>query len=198
MSAVNVDPNVQRVLNFWFDRNPIEWIIAPAGLDDQLKSNFGDLVHKARNRELDSWTTASPESSVALVALLDQFSRNLFRGTPEAFAGDDQAWEVAVRALSQDFDKRVPVVQASTFCMTLLNRESLISVIAARCLWDSLKARCETQQEHEWVDMGIAGTKRHLAQLERFGRYPTRNKMLGRESTEAEEEFLKEHKPSLK
>ncbi|KAK7923654.1 hypothetical protein PG985_007725 [Apiospora marii] len=198
MSAANGDPEVQRVLNFWFDRNPIEWIIAPAGLDDQLKAEFGDLVRKARNRELDGWATASPESSVALVALLDQFSRNLFRGTPEAFAGDEQAWDVATRALAQDFDKQVPVIQASTFCMTLLNRESLISVIAARCLWDNLKTRCTTQQEHEWVEMGIAGTKRHLVQLERFGRYPTRNKILGRESTEAEEEFFKEHKPSLK
>ncbi|KAK8097419.1 hypothetical protein PG984_016558 [Apiospora sp. TS-2023a] len=198
MSAVNVDPDVQRVLTFWFDRNPIEWIIAPAGLDDQLMSEFGDLVRKARNRELNDWATAGPESSVALVALLDQFSRNLFRGTPEAFAGDDQAWDVTVKALAQDFDKQVSVIQASTFCMTLLNRESLISVVAARFLWDTLKARCETQQEHEWVDMGIAGTKRHLVQLERFGRYPTRNKILGRESTEAEEEFLKEHKPSLK
>lgn len=117
--------------------------------------------------------------------------------SPEAFAGDDQAWDVATRALAQDFDKGIGVIQASTYCMTLLNRESLISVLAARCLWDN-KTPCSTQQEHEWVDMGMAGTKRHLMQMERFGRYPTRNKVLGRESTDAEEEFMKEHKPSLK
>lgn len=68
MSAASANPDVQRVLTFWFDRNPIEWIIAPAGLDDQLKSEFGDLVHKARSHALDDWATASPESSVALVA----------------------------------------------------------------------------------------------------------------------------------
>ncbi|KAK8054874.1 hypothetical protein PG993_000101 [Apiospora rasikravindrae] len=198
MSAANENPDVKRVLSFWFDRPPIEWIIAPAGLDAQLKAEFGDLVQKARRNELDDWATTSPESSVALVALLDQFSRNLFRGTPDAFAGDAQAWSVATRAIAQDFEKQVTVIQASTFCMTLLNQESLISVIAARLLWENLKARCSTAQEQEWVDMGIAGTKRHLMQIERFGRYPTRNKVLGRENTEAEEEFLKEYKPSLK
>ncbi|KAK7941549.1 uncharacterized protein PG986_013936 [Apiospora aurea] len=67
MSAANGNPDVQRVLAFWFDRPPIEWIIAFDGLDHQLKTEFGDLVQKARRNELDDWATASPESSVALV-----------------------------------------------------------------------------------------------------------------------------------
>ncbi|XXH01442.1 hypothetical protein Hte_007802 [Hypoxylon texense] len=192
-----MNPEAKRVVAFWFDRNPMEWIVAPDGLDAQMKSEFGDLVLRARRGELDGWT-AEPEASLALVVLLDQFSRNLFRGTPDAFGGDAKAWDTVTQAVARDFDKQVTVIQASAFYMPLLQRESLISVIAARCLFEALKPRCATTQEHEWVDVGITASKRHLQQLERFGRYPTRNALLGRKNTEAEEEFLKEHKPSLK
>lgn len=68
----------------------MEWIVAPAGLDEQLKTNFGELVHKARADKLDDWAFP-PEGSVALVVLLDQFSRNLFRGSPDAFSADAKA-----------------------------------------------------------------------------------------------------------
>ncbi|OTB01230.1 hypothetical protein M426DRAFT_323627 [Hypoxylon sp. CI-4A] len=187
----------KRIVTFWFDRNPIEWIIAPKGLDAQIKTEFGDLALKARDGELDDWL-AEPESSLALVVLLDQFFRNIFRGSPDALSADAKAWETVTKAVARDFDKQVTVIQASAFYMPLLQKESLISVIAARCLFEALKPRCATAQEHEWVDIGIAAGKRHLAQLERFGRYPTRNALLGRENTEAEEEFLKEYNPSLK
>ncbi|KAI1193052.1 DUF924-domain-containing protein [Nemania serpens] len=192
-----IDPAVKRIIAFWFNRKPIEWIIAPKGLDEQLKSEFGDLVIKARWNELDGWG-AEPESSLALVVLLDQFSRNMFRGSAEAFSADAKAWKTATRSVARGFDKQVTVIQASAFYMPLLQQETLISVIAARGLFEGLKARCNSAEEHEWVDMGIAASHRHLAQLERFGRYPTRNALLGRANTRAEEEFLKEHKPSLK
>ncbi|KAI3338914.1 DUF924-domain-containing protein [Ustulina deusta] len=191
-----MNPDVKRIISFWFDRNPIEWIIAPDGLDDQLKSEFSDLVMQARRNEFDAWT-AEPESSLALVVLLDQFSRNIFRGSSEVFSGDKKAWEAVTKAVARDFDKRVTVIQASAFYMPLLQQESLVSVIAARCLFEALKGRCESTEEHKWVDMGVAASKRHLKQLVDFGRYPTRNALLGRESTTAEEMFLKQHKPSL-
>ncbi|KAK8087642.1 hypothetical protein PG997_002603 [Apiospora hydei] len=197
MSSVNTNPDVKRIMSFWFDRNPIEWIIAPEGLDSQIKTDFGDLVLKARRNELDDWNTESPESSVALVVLLDQFCRNIFRGTPDAFSGDAKAHEVATKAIARGFHKQVTVIQTSAFYMSLLSSESLIFIVAARCLWDELKTRCETKQEHDWVDMGIKGTDRHMEQLDQFGRYPTRNKLLGRENTEAEEKFLKEYNPTL-
>ncbi|KAI1423222.1 hypothetical protein F5Y12DRAFT_716585 [Xylaria sp. FL1777] len=192
-----MDSDVKRILSFWFDRNPIEWIVAPKGLDEQLKTEFGDLVLKARGNELDAWA-AEPESSLALVVLLDQFPRNLFRGSAEVFSGDAKAWDTATRAVARGFDARLTVLQASALYMALLQQETLISVIAARGLIEGLKARCATAEEHDWVDMGIAASQRHLAQLEKFGRYPTRNALLGRTNTEAEEEFLKDHKPSLK
>jgi uncharacterized protein (DUF924 family) len=191
-----MNTDAKRVVAFWFNRPPIEWIIAPEGLDAQMKSEFGDLVLKARSNELDDWVT-EPEGSVALVALLDQFPRNIFRGSPEAFSSDKKAWETATRAIAHDFDKQVTVIQASALYMPLMQQESLISVIASRCLFEALKPRCTTDEEHRWVDMGIAASKRHVKQLERFGRFPTRNALLGRENTEAEEQFLKEHVAGL-
>ncbi|KAK8875231.1 DUF924-domain-containing protein [Apiospora arundinis] len=191
MSEINAStPDVKRVLDFWFDRNPIDWVMSPAGLDDQIKTQFGDLVAQARRNELDAWATAGPEPCLALVALLDQFPRNLYRGTPEAYACDPKAFAITTRAIAHDFDKRVNVVQASSFYLTILNKEEEIAAIASRSLWTDLRPRCETEQEKKWVEMGISATQRHLVQLEQFGRYPTRNKSMGRENTEAEEKYL--------
>ncbi|KAF1950751.1 DUF924-domain-containing protein [Byssothecium circinans] len=191
-----MDKEVKRVIGFWFNRPPIEWIIAPEGLDAQMKSEFGDLVFQARANELDDWT-AEPEGSLALVALLDQFSRNIFRGSPEAFSSDTKACETATKAIAREFDRHVTVIQASAFYMPLMQQESLISVIASRYLFEALKPRCVGEEENKWVDMGIAASKRHMRQLERFGRFPTRNALLGRKNTEAEEKFLREHVASL-
>ncbi|KZZ99512.1 hypothetical protein AAL_02084 [Moelleriella libera RCEF 2490] len=189
--------DVRRVLDFWFNRPPIEWIVAPKGLDAQLKSDFGDLVIAARANTLDHWAEGTPEGSLALVVLLDQFSRNLFRGSPDAWSADAKACEVASRAVARDFDKQVSVIQASAFYLPLMQQESLVALIAARSLFEALKGRCSSDEEHKWVDMGIAAARRHVGQLQRFGRYPTRNAVLGRQNTQAEDEFLKEHVPSL-
>jgi uncharacterized protein (DUF924 family) len=188
--------SAKRVITFWFNRPPLEWIIAPKGLDAQMKSEFGDLVLQARRNELDEWA-AEPEGSVALVALLDQFSRNMFRGTAEAFSADAKACDVATKAIARDFDQQVTVIQASALYMPLMQQESLVSLIAARCLFQALKPRCESEEEHKWVDMAISAFGRHMQQLERFGRYPTRNAILGRENTKDEEEFLQDYKPTL-
>jgi uncharacterized protein (DUF924 family) len=188
--------NIKRIISFWFNRPPLEWIIAPKGLDAQMKAEFGDLVLQARRNELDEWA-AEPEGSVALVSLLDQFPRNLFRGSTDAFSADTKACDIATRAIARDFDQQVTVIQASALYMTLMQQESLITIIAARGLWQALKPRCETEEEHKWVDMGLAASKRHMSQIERFGRFPTRNAILGRKNTETEEQYLQEHTQTL-
>ncbi|KAF2653888.1 DUF924-domain-containing protein [Lophiostoma macrostomum CBS 122681] len=186
--------DVKRVMTFWFNRPPLEWIIAPAGLDDQMKSEFGHLVEKARQNELDDWAL-EPEGSLALVVILDQFSRNLFRGSPEAFSTDTKASSTTAKAIAKDFDKQVTVIQASAFYLSLMQQESLLSLVAARSLFEGLKHRCVSDEEHKWVDLCITACKRHMDQLEQFGRYPSRNALLGRENAAAEEEYLKEHIP---
>jgi uncharacterized protein (DUF924 family) len=185
-------PDIDHVISFWFDRPPMEWIIAPEGLDAELKAQFSDLVAKARSSQLDDWAP-SAEGSLALVVMLDRFSRNIYRDSADAWSADEKAWETATRAIAQGFDKVVTVLQASAFYMPLMQKESLISVIAARGLFETLKSRCVSEEEHKWVGLGIMAAGGHMEQLLRFGRYPSRNKFLGRANTEAEEEFLEEH-----
>jgi uncharacterized protein (DUF924 family) len=156
-SAPTMNPDAQNIISFWFNRPPMEWIIAPGGLDAQIKSKFGDLVLRARRNELENWTT-DPEASVALVALLEQFPRNIFRGSAEAFTSDAKAYDVATKAIAQGFDKQVTVIQASALYMPLMQQESIISLIAARCLFEALKPRCGNEEEHKWVGMGIAAS----------------------------------------
>lgn len=188
--------DIKRVVAFWFNRNPMEWIVAPEGFDSQCKSEFSDLVQKARRNELEGWAT-EPEGSLALVVLLDQLPRNIFRDSLDAFGSDEKAYETATRAVARGFDKQVTVIQASSFYMPLMQQESLISLVAARCLFEALKPRAVSTEEHNWVDMGIQAANGHIEQLTRFGRYPTRNAVLGRKTTEAENEFLKEHQRRL-
>jgi uncharacterized protein (DUF924 family) len=145
------------VISFWFNRPPMEWIVAPSGLDAQMTSEFSALVLRARRNELDDWTT-EPEASVALVVLLEQFPRNIFRGSADAFASDAKAYEIATKAIAQDFDKRITVFQASALYMPLMQQESIVSLIAARCLFEGLKIRCVSDEEHKWVEMGIAAS----------------------------------------
>jgi uncharacterized protein (DUF924 family) len=195
-SSLSMDHDAEQVVSFWFDRPPIEWIIAPEGLDEQIKSKFLGLVLKARNDDLEAWAE-SPNSSLALIVLLEQFPRNVYRGSQQAFSSDTKAYDIAMKAIAQEFDKQVSVIQASAFYMPLMQQESLISVLAAKALFEGLKTRCSSEEERQWVDMGVAAMKRHSAQLVRFGRYPTRNKLLGRENTEDEEAFLKDFTPTL-
>jgi len=186
-----MNPDVQRIMTFWFDRNPMDWMRAPDGFDDQCKSQFSDLVLKARNNELDDWA-ATPEGSLALVVLLNQLMRNIFRGSVDAFSGDAKAAEIATRAIARDFDKQVTVIQSSAFYIALMAQESLISIVAARALCDTLKPRCANAEEHDWVDKGVAAAKMHVDQIARFGRYPVRNAILGRKNTDAEDKYLAE------
>lgn len=180
---------IKRVIRFWFDRPPLDWIHAPQGLDAQVESEFGDLARQARRGELDGWAEEA-EASLALVVLLDQFSRNLFRGMPDAFSADAKATQVATKAISRGFDKRVGVVEATAFYIPLMHQENLDSLVTTCSLFESLRHRCGTDEERKWVDMGIAASRRNMHQLDCFGRFPTRNSLLGRHSTKAEEEFL--------
>ena len=87
-----MNPDVQRILSFWYDRNPMEWFRPPQGFDDECKSNFGDLIVKARAGDLDNWA-AEVDGSLALIVLLDQLTRNVFRGSPDVYGGDTKAAE---------------------------------------------------------------------------------------------------------
>ena len=190
------NPEVQRIISFWFDRNPIDWFVPPEGFDDECKSRFGHLISKALSTtELDAWA-AEPDGSLALLVLLDQLTRNVYRGSPEAFSGDLKAAEIATRAIARGFDNKFPAVRAVVFYAPLMHSESLLSQVAATALFRCLKARCQNEEISAmvpFVDRFIQVAEGHMGVIERFGRYPSRNAVLGRENTSEEDAFLKEH-----
>ena len=188
-----MNPDVSSILSFWFDRPPVEWFMPPAGFDEECKQKYGDLVHQARADKLDNWA-AEPKSTLALLVLLDQFSRNIFRGTPEMYQADPKALDIATKSIAKGFDKEVTVPQAITFYLPLVHNESLLAQVAAVSLYENLITRCEAGSEmQEFNKNGVKSAKQHLDIIQRFGRYPSRNKILGRENTKEEEEFLKEN-----
>ena len=96
----------QDILNFWFDKdNKSKWFVSNNEFDQLIKLRFSDIYEQARNGELSSWKK-SPETILALIIILDQFSRNMFRESPLSFASDEQALEYTKHALSQNFDKK--------------------------------------------------------------------------------------------
>ncbi|EHK96964.1 hypothetical protein GLAREA_07855 [Glarea lozoyensis ATCC 20868] len=205
------NPDIKSIIFFWFQRDPLEWIIPPPGLDAELKTRFEHLVLKARKGELDHWTE-TPAGCLALVVLLDQFSRNLFRDRPEAFGGDVRARGIVRGVVGQGWDGEVGVVQASAFFVCAVQQEGVYDVGVGREGFARLVERCRVVEdgkaggesdagkrevERKWVEMGFKAAEKHLQLLERFGRYPTRNKILGRADTEEERRFLDEYKPSL-
>jgi len=191
MSTTNSD--VQRILSFWYDRSPVEWFRPPQGFDGECKSKFADLVVQAKANRLDDWAE-EPESSVALLILLDQFTRNIFRGTPDAFGSDAKAAAIATEAVAKGFDKQVGIYKAIQFYLPLMHQESLLAQVACLSLLENLQTRAQNDaEESDFLKKSIGASRMHLQLISRFGRYPSRNSILGRENTEDESRFLEEN-----
>jgi uncharacterized protein (DUF924 family) len=125
------------------------------------------------------------EECVTLVLLFDQFPRNMFRGTPQAFATDDRALAIAQKALAQRFGQSLPVVQRWFFYMPFEHSETLEHQRQAVELFYPLRNSPDAAGTYSYA-------VKHLAVIEQFGRFPHRNQSLDRESTPAEREFLKQ------
>jgi uncharacterized protein (DUF924 family) len=167
------------VLEFWFGAKPgpqrAEWFRKDAAFDAQIRERFGELHESASKRELESWR-AAPESMLALVVLLDQFSRNLYRGDARAFAQDAYALECARQALARGDDRRLLPVQRQFLYLPLEHSEDLAD--QERCV-ELMRGLTQWAEKHRVI-------------IERFGRYPHRNTALGRTSTPEELEFLEQ------
>jgi len=169
------------ILGFWFEElEPGQWWRVDRALDAEIRRRF-EPTHAAANRgELWRWRDA-PEGRLAEVIVLDQLSRNMFRGDPRAFASDALALALAQEAVRAGADRSLPVDRRCFFYMPFTHSESLAIHEVATQLFDQPGLE-------ENLDYEI----RHRRILERFGRYPHRNKVLGRASTPEEEAFLKE------
>jgi uncharacterized protein (DUF924 family) len=180
------------LLDFWFgppgarerDRPRPLWFAAPPGFDAALRRRFARDHARAAAGRYRHWRVA-PETCLALVLLLDQLPRNLHRGTPRAYGGDAPARAVARHALHRGFDRRVAPVRRWFFYLPFMHSEEL----ADQELCVALHRRLPPSADHA---RALAAARQHRDIIARFGRFPHRNRALGRASTEEEEAFLKE------
>jgi uncharacterized protein (DUF924 family) len=166
------------VVSFWRDAGHERWYKSDPEFDREIRERFLETHEAAAAGRLPEWQQ-SPEGALALLILLDQFPRNMFRGTPRAFATDPIAREVADHAIEQGFDKKIDPTMQSFFYLPFMHSEKLAD--QERCL--ALYHAADNEE-------GIKFAKLHLDPIRRFGRFPHRNETLGRTSTPEEIAFL--------
>ena len=176
------DSGAQSVLRFWFEElSSRDWFRKSDELDTTTLERFGDLHGAAAQSECWRWRT-TPEGRLAEIIVLDQFSRNIYRDRPEAFAWDTMALVLAQEAVARDEDKQLPdPMQRAFLYMPYMHSESATIHEVAMTLFD------QPGLEHN-----LDFEKKHKVIIDRFGRYPHRNTLLGRESTAEEIEFLQQ------
>jgi len=171
--------NYQDILDFWFSpETQPNWFAKSDQFDQSLREKFGNILEQASKAELWSWRK-NADGRLAEILVLDQFSRNIFRDTPRAFTQDSLALTLAQEAISQDLDKQLSPEQRSFLYMPFMHSESKLIHEFALKLFQRLgnPENLEYEIKHKII-------------IDRFGRYPHRNQILGRESTEEELSFL--------
>lgn len=183
--------DAEAVLEFWFGspsdphfgKQRPQWWQRSAEFDQEVAVRFRD-VHGALVRGEHTDWLATPRGALAYVIVLDQFSRNLFRDDPRAFDADALARRAATTALDRGFDGNLGFIERSFIYMPFMHSEDLEDQNRSVSLFEQLK---RDNPETDWVKYAV----QHRVIIERFGRFPHRNRVLARESTPEEVEFLK-------
>jgi uncharacterized protein (DUF924 family) len=184
MSSVQLTPD--DVLAFWFEEiTPKQWWVTSDNLDRYIEARFGLLHYAAKRCELYGWRE-SAKGRLAEIIVLDQFSRNIYRNHPNAFAYDSLALALAQTAVAINVDYELDINQRSFFYMPYMHSESLMIHEVAIPLFSQPGMEANLQFE-----------LRHKEIIDRFGRYPHRNAILGRSSTPDEIDFLKTESSSF-
>ncbi len=171
--------NIKDVLKFWFeDHGPAVWFSHSEELDALIRERFSGLHALAIAGKLSEWRNTS-EGRLVEIIILDQFSRNMFRGNAKAFAWDKLALELSKQAIQKGDDKKLPPTMRAFLYVPFMHSERLEDHDVALTLYKALGE--EENFKFELLHKDI---------IERFGRYPHRNKALGRTSTQEEKAFL--------
>jgi len=198
-SPLPISASPERVLDFWFgDGLTLGWPSQDMGkrwfnggpeLDEEIRQTFGKLVEQALAGGLAGWE-AQPLGRLALVILLDQFPRHIFRGKGQAFAGDEQAQRLVSDALAQGIDEALPWIGRVFLYMPLTHAENLaLQEEGVRRFSALLAAVPEAHRASAQGSLDFAVKHRDI--IARYGRFPHRNTALGRTSSALEFEFLK-------
>lgn len=185
-----MNDDARRLLGFWFADGPDTfrkaWFTKDDAFDAACREGFGTLVVPAREGRLDGWA-ATAEGALALLLLLDQFPRNLFRGSAEAFASDAHARAVAREAvLARHLDRALRPAQRIFLYLPFEHSEEAADQDLSVALFEGLR----DLREHAAPNGTIDYAWRHRAVIRAFGRFPHRNAVLGRATTRAEEAWL--------
>ena len=180
------------VLEFWFGAPGSaeasgarkQWFVKDAGFDATIAARFGATIEAALAGELEHWAN-SPESALALIIVLDQFTRNVFRDTPRAFAGDPRALALARDLVDRGWDKRLAALHRTFAYLPFEHSEQIVDQCESLRLFETLR---DDPNAGGMVGYAV----KHYEIVERFGRFPHRNEILGRESTPQEVEFLRQ------
>ncbi|WP_252060814.1 DUF924 family protein [Acinetobacter sp. AHP123] len=178
--------NEQDILNFWFSpEHRSLWFAKSDDFDKKIRENFSDVHRQATQAELWSWRKTA-EGRLAEIIVLDQFSRNIYRDQPESFAYDSLALALAQETISLQLDAQLNPEQRSFLYMPFMHSESKLIHEFALKLFQRLGS-----------EINLSFEKKHKVIIDRFGRYPHRNTILGRVSTPEETEFLLEPNSSF-
>ncbi|KAI1082224.1 hypothetical protein F5B20DRAFT_532630 [Whalleya microplaca] len=196
-----MDLRINQILDFWFGLSPATWFEeSTEELDRKIRVQFTGMVKEARASKFDDTWSTTPQGTLALLILLDQFPRNIFRGSGESFTSDKHAQCIATRAISKEYDRQITSVPGGTlfhrlfFYLPLLHAEDLLSQVAAVALAENLLGSCPPDApERKFLDTSPSFMKRHRDCIAQLGRFPKRNAWLGRESTDEEIKFLDEN-----
>ena len=203
-----MNKDIDNIIGYWFgidDGDVIDvidvvedrdgfWFAADSKVDQQIQHRFSDLIIEAGKGNLDAWAETA-RGSLALILLLDQFTRNVYRGSSRAFSYDDQARTICQQGIQQGFDRQLSSSERVLYYLPLEHSELIADQQQCVHLFKRLAHNVEkkydgkhTQRFLSYVDYAIV----HYDIILAFGRFPHRNILLGRESTLAESVYLKE------
>lgn len=167
------------VLDFWASLGSKGWWTKNPEVDAEIHARFGQLHNRACKGELDQWAE-TPNGALALVIVLDQFSRNMFRGSPKSFAQDAKALEIARAAIEKGYDKQANEALRFFFYLPFEHSENI----------EDQERSLELFKAHNGDPEFMKAAREHHDIIKRFGRFPHRNKVLGRKTTPEEQAYL--------
>lgn len=176
MSEPDITP--EDILGFWRAAGPDRWWRKDDAFDSQVRERFAHVWDAARNGQLSSWQ-ASDNGALALVIVLDQFPRNIFRNDARAFATDGAAREIASRAIAEGRDRRIEAILRAFMYLPFMHSESLAD-----------QERCVALLRQSGNEENLKFALEHAEIIRKFGRFPHRNPVLGRETKPEEVTFL--------
>lgn len=199
------EERISNILNFWFegiddqttfdkDSQPFKkWFSKDDQFDQEVKEKFeGDLI-RARKRKYDNWLEL-PKGYLALVLVFDQFPRNMYRDMPEVFDNDLRALEITLTSIKRNIDDKLMLIERLFLYLPLMHSEDLkIQKMCLERIGDLVEeAKTDAPLNQGYYEYSLDYSHKHYDIIKRFGRFPHRNKILGRSSSAEEESFLKE------